>query len=104
MRQRQQISPAKEPNLRERCPLATHASFAELLVRLSPMSIANEIREEHSRQVVGEQGKRDNDAQPAVACRAPVCNFGRTAVYAASISTASMCDTPQVRHSKTYWI
>jgi CheY-like chemotaxis protein len=25
-------------------------------------------------------------------------------VYAASISTASMCDTPQARHSKTYWI
>ena len=39
-----------------------------------------------------------------VACRAPVRNFARTAVHAASISTASMCDTPQARHSKTYWI
>jgi hypothetical protein len=38
-----------------------------------------------------------------VACRA-VCNFAETAVYAASISTASMCDTPHARHSKTYWI
>jgi hypothetical protein len=43
-------------------------------------------------------------ARPAVACRAPVCNFAGNAVYAASISTASMCDTPHARHSKTYWI
>ena len=29
-------------------------------------------------------------------------DFARTAVCAASISTASMCDTPQARHSKIY--
>jgi hypothetical protein len=53
MRRRQQISSAKEPNLRERCPSATHASFAEL-VRLSRTSIADEMREEHRRRVLGE--------------------------------------------------
>jgi hypothetical protein len=36
MRRRQQISPAKEPNLRERCPLATPAATARQNKRSVP--------------------------------------------------------------------
>jgi hypothetical protein len=37
---------------------------------------------------------------PTLGHRPVVGNFARTAVYVGSISTASMCETPQARHSK----